>query len=124
MKKAAVLFLILVSINSFAGEIFKIEIGKDYNQYTDRDSKRRIWELERAVYQLQQKVFELEMGKYQPVTVKVEQASWICKTMAMGEKFSATGTSKAIADDAVMEKCKASPRSANGFHCDEATCSQ
>ena len=32
--------------------------------------------------------------------------------------------SKAIAEDAVMSKCKASPKSFNGFHCDEARCSQ
>ena len=121
MKKLVLLF-ILLSSNAFAGEVFKIEIGKDYNQYNDQDLKRRVWELERAVFQLQQKVFQLEMSgsmaKAEPVS------TWVCKTEAMGEKFSATGSSKAIAEDAVMSKCKASPKSFNGFHCDEARCSQ
>ena len=102
-----------------AGEVFKIEIGKDYSHYSDSDLKRRVWELERAVFQLQQKVFEIQMGKTeQPVR------TWICKMEAMGESFSAVGNSKAVAENAVMEKCKASPRTNNGFHCGEASCSQ
>jgi hypothetical protein len=122
MKKLLILFFAFsLSTSLLAGEIFRIEIGKDYNKYSDNDLKRRVWELERAVWQLQQKVFELEMSKTQAPTA---QATWICKTEAMGRKFSATGSSKAIAENEVMEKCKADPTSANGFHCEDARCSQ
>ena len=79
-----------------------MKVGKDYSHYSDSDLKRRVWELERAVFQLQQKVFEIQMG----------------------ESFSAVGNSKAIAENAIMGKCKASPRTANGFHCGEANCFQ
>ncbi len=120
MKLALVfLGLSLFSQNSFAGPVFKIEVGQDYTRYSDADLKRRVWELERAVWQLQQKVFDLEAGSKTPAA-----ATWICKTEAMGESFSATGATKAVAEEAVMSKCKASPKSAKGFHCDEATCSQ
>ncbi len=114
-----ILLLVICTASSFAGEIFKIEIGKDYSNYSDSDLKRRVWELERAVWQLQQKVFEMEVGRGQ-----TQAATWICKMEAMGEKFSAVGGSKAVAEDAVMEKCKASPKTANGFHCHDATCTQ
>jgi hypothetical protein len=40
----------------------------------------------------------------------------------MGQKYSAPGATKAIAEDTVIEKCKQSP--GGGFHCDEPTCSQ
>lgn len=106
---------------SLSAEVFKIEIGKDYTSYSDRDLRRRVWELERAVFQLQQKVFQLESGgntRPEPV------ANWICKTSAMGETFSAVGGSKAVAENAVMEKCKSSPNSANGFHCSTPKCEQ
>jgi hypothetical protein len=123
MKYLSLVFLFgfLNSHSIYAGEIFKIEIGKDYNSYSDGDLKRRVWELERAVFQLQQKVFEMEMRNTQNVkTVD----TWVCKTEAMNEPFTASGSSRAVAENAVMEKCKASPKSNAGFFCDRPTCSQ
>jgi hypothetical protein len=120
LKKIIVILLVLSSFNLFSGEVFKIEIGKDYNRYSDQDLKRRVWELERAVWQLQQKVFELQSTRSQPEL----SVTWICKTSAMGESFSSTGASKAIAENSVIEKCKASPISGNGFHCHTPECAQ
>lgn len=115
------LFIMLFVSPMANAEVFKIEIGKDYNRYSDRDLRRRVWELERAVFQLQQKVFQLEMGSGSRLEVA---ASWICKTEAMGETFSAVGGSKAVAENAVMEKCKSAPKSSNGFHCSTPKCEQ
>jgi hypothetical protein len=109
----------LMSSSAMAAPVFKIEVGQDYTRYSDADLKRRVWELERAVWQLQQKVFDLESGKTQS-----SGATWICKTRAMGETFSAVGNSKAVAENDSLEKCKRSPKSGNGFHCSEAECSQ
>ncbi|MFA6237973.1 MAG: hypothetical protein WC635_11635 [Bacteriovorax sp.] len=120
MKKFVLLFVSLILCQtSFSGEVFKIEIGKDYTSYSDSDLKRRVWELERAVFQLQQKVFEMQTGNSGSAA-----ATWLCKMEGLGEKFSAVGGSRAVAADAVLEKCKASPKSANGFHCGEVQCSQ
>lgn len=120
MKALLIALFCLTTTTAFAGNIFKIEYGKDYANYSDSDLKRRVWELERAVWQLQQKVFEIEMGK-----TAANATTWICKMSAMGETFSAVGPSKAIAENEVMEKCKASPRTSNGFHCrSDASCSQ
>lgn len=102
-----------------SNQIFKIEFESDYRKSSDSDLKRRVWELERAVWQLQQKVFQMEIGRNQQPT-----ASWICKTSGMGDQFSAIGSSKAVAEHTVMEKCKASPKTANGFHCDTPSCTQ
>jgi hypothetical protein len=112
------LSFLLISFNASAGQVFKIEVGKDYGSYSDADLKRRVWELERAVWQLQQKVFDMESG------AQGGSVTWICKVEGMGEKFSAVGPSKALAENAAMEKCKQSPRTANGFHCGNASCSQ
>jgi hypothetical protein len=121
MKKIGlIIILINLTSSSFAGEIFKIEFGKNYSSYSESELKKRVWELERAVWQLQQKVFEIEIGRNQGVNV----ANWICRTEAMGEKFTGTGGSRAVAENSVMEKCKASPRSNNGFHCHQVECSQ
>lgn len=120
MLKRLLLLVLFVTPISHA-EIFKIEIGKDYSNYSDHDLRRRVWELERAVFQLQQKVFQLEMGGNSRLETT---ASWICKTEAMGEKFSAVGGSKAVAENAVMEKCKSSPKSSDGFHCSTPKCEQ
>lgn len=54
MKNLIVLFTLLVSVSVFskAKGIIKIEIGGDYKDYSTSDLKRRIWNLERAVWQL------------------------------------------------------------------------
>jgi hypothetical protein len=124
MFKLFIMFLFLLNVaNANATDIIRIEYGKEYSRYSKDELKKRVWDLERAVWQLQQKVFELEMrGSTQPVPPTPVPATWICKTSAMGQKYSATGATKAIAEDAVIEKCKKSP--GGGFHCDEPTCSQ
>jgi hypothetical protein len=122
MFKLFILSLFLLNVAN-ATDIIRIEYGKEYSSYSKDELKRRVWNLERAVWQLQQKVFELEMrGSTPPVPPTPGPATWICKTSAMGEKFSATGVTKAIAEDAVIEKCNKS--SAGSFHCATPTCSQ
>jgi len=111
--------VVLLSQSSIPGDIFKIEVKKDFNNYSDADLKKRVWELERAVLQLQQKVFEMEMGHTESTA-----ATWICKTNAMGESFSAYGGPRAVAENLVMEKCKAASSSKDGFFCDKAKCTQ
>jgi hypothetical protein len=119
-KKSIALVLTIASLNAFSGEVFKIEIGKDYTRYSDQDLKRRVWELERAVWQLQQKVFELQATKVQAES----SATWVCKTTAMGTPYTGIGGSKAVAENNVMEKCKADPSSDGGFFCKKPECTQ
>lgn len=110
--------LILMSSVVYGDEVIRIEVGRNYQNYSQDDLRRRVWELERAVSQLQQKVFNLESKPGSGGD------SWICKTTALGEEFSATGGSRAVAKHAVMEKCKASEKSSKGFHCGTPTCEQ
>lgn len=119
MKALFTALFLMISFHPAHAQVFKIQYGKDYSNYSDSDLKRRVWELERAVRQLQQKVFDIENSK-----IPSQAATWICKTEAMGEKLSATGASKAVAENEVMEKCKTSPKSGNGFHCSDAICAQ
>jgi hypothetical protein len=120
MKKIIITIAIMLSTHTLlASDIFRIEIGKDYSHYSDSDLKRRVWELERAVFQLQQKVFEIQLGKLESPSTS---ASWICRMEAMNEQFTGVGGSKAVAENAVLEKCKASPSSKNGFFCSTAKC--
>ncbi len=115
------LFVILMFLNpvAFADDVIRISVGSDYKAYSQEDLRRRVFELERAVFQLQQKVFALEMTKPQ-----VGADEWICKVSAMGQTFAATGVTKASAEVAALDKCKADPSSGNGFHCGKAKCSR
>lgn len=111
-----------LSVPANAEEIFRIEVGRDYNRYTQRDLQRRVWELERAVAQLQARVFELEisqMRKPSPTPEPLE--TWICKVSALGVTYTGTGATKAVAEHKAMESCKAK---ADDFFCKSPACSQ
>ncbi len=107
-----------------AEEVFRIEVGSDYNRYSQRDLQRRVWELERAVAQLQSRVFALELSRAtSPVPTATPPAleTWICKVTAMGVTYTGTGASKAVAEHKAMETCK---EKADDFFCKEAKCAQ
>lgn len=118
MKNLIVLVLLILSTTVFSKSkgIIKIEIGGDYNEYSKKDLKRRIWNLERAVWQLQQRVFNLEL-----TGSRSTEDSWICKISSMGNKFSAVGPNKAIAENRVLKKCKSE---GDSFFCNDPKCSQ
>lgn len=115
----------LISVLTFSSiaqteEVFRIEVGRDYNHYTQRDLQRRVWELERAVQQLQVRVFQLEYSRVAAPAPKPVD-TWICKVTAMGVTYSGTGATKAVAEQAAIEDCKAK---AEDFFCKDAKCSQ
>jgi hypothetical protein len=113
--------IFILSTHAYSNEIIKIEFGKSYKDYSNEDLRERIWRLEQAVWQLQQKVFHLETGKASASAPQVE--TWVCTVSAMGEKFSATGASKAIAKAQTLEKCK-SGNAGSSFHCKNIECEQ
>ncbi|MBK9322898.1 MAG: hypothetical protein IPM97_08140 [Bdellovibrionaceae bacterium] len=74
-----------------------------------------MFELERAVMQLQQRVFQLEGKPSTPVS-----DCWACTLTAMGETYTATGGSKAVASVNVVEKCAAARK--DRFFCKDPKC--
>ncbi|MBN22026.1 MAG: hypothetical protein CL678_12165 [Bdellovibrionaceae bacterium] len=107
--------LILISATTFGKQVVKIDVGKDYRSYKNSELRKRIWNLEQAVWQLQQKVFELE-------NKKEETHAWICTIDAMGDSFSATGTTRVEAESKAIEKC--TEKRQNGFFCKHPQCKQ
>ena len=115
-KFVAFLLLTFVAVTAYSEEIFKIEVGRDYKKYSNNDLQRRVWELERAVWQLQQKIYHLETHK---PTAAVD--TWVCTIDAMGNTYTGTGPSKAIATMKAVESCKAG-NNGSGFFCKDAKC--
>jgi hypothetical protein len=114
----------LFSASSFSEPVFRIQVGNDYKRYDDEDLKRRVWELERAVSQLQQKVFQLENRPVEkPVIAAPAPTPWVCTVVGFGkQKYSGSDASKAIAKQKAETECQTKEGSA--FHCKEATCEQ
>jgi hypothetical protein len=117
---ALICSLIFVSASQ-AEEVYKIRVEKDFRSrdYSDNDMKRRIWELERAVWQLQQRVFQLE-SKDTVIVAPSPADGWVCTVDAMGDKYAATGASKAVASFNAIEKCRAERK--DGFFCKNPKC--
>lgn len=117
MKICAIVLAALFSNGAFAEEVFRIEVGKK-SASSGTELERRIWGLERAVWQLQQKVFDLENKPSSPIS-----DSWLCTVKAMGNSYTGTGGSKAVAKAKAIEACRVA-RGGDGFFCNEAECEQ
>ena len=113
---SVVLALAFSSFSSiFADDIFRIEVANDYKKYSNNeDLKRRVWQLERAVEQLQMRVFNLEGKSYQPVAVPVQmpaqpmkpqEKEWTCHMQRFGQPFSGSGKTKAAAMAEALKHC-------------------
>lgn len=70
------------------------------------------------MWQLQQKVYQLESNK---PTAAVD--TWLCTITAMGNTYTGTGASKALATSKAVEACK-NARGGDGFFCKDAKCEQ
>lgn len=114
MKLFIGILVFFCASSAHAEQVFRIEIGSDYKSYSQSDMQRRIWELERAVFQLQQRVFQLEAGSN-------PAESWLCKVTAMGETYTGTGGSKAVAKQKALDSCK-NARNGDTFFCKESGC--
>lgn len=116
MKALLVLISLVVVGPAFADDVFRIEVGKDYRGYSDSDLRRRVWELERAVGQLQARIYHLEAAP-----VKTVPDEWVCSIKAMGNNYTGTGPSKALATNKVMEECKTGQKG-DTFFCKDPKC--
>ncbi len=94
-------------------DVFKIEIGTNYEKYSKSELRRRVWELERAVYQLQEQVFHLAMDKNRPSYGGGQ--SWTCSIQSFGKTFTSTKPSKGAARAEVLKDCS---NASNAMHCD------
>ncbi|MCB9060213.1 MAG: hypothetical protein H6622_01665 [Halobacteriovoraceae bacterium] len=119
MKAFLIASLLIFGLSANAKDIFRIEIGQDYNNYSNQELKQRIWRLENAVEQLQVQVFNLKHSD----TRKNQVESWSCTIKAMGEDFIATGNSKATAKANVIKECKKG-NGGDGFFCKNPKCEQ
>jgi hypothetical protein len=115
MRLTMIALALILSFNANCDEIFRIQVGKDYQRYSQSDLQKRVWELERAVWQLQQRVFELE-GKPQTAP-----DTWVCSLTAMGETFTGTGPTKALASAKAIASCKTGK---DTFFCKDPKCEQ
>lgn len=128
MKKIFLMLVLTVVPQLHADEVYTIQFEKSYDKYSKSDLKKRVWELERAVFQLQQKVFALELKQdsaakvVTPVVAAPVVDTWVCTMKGMGEVYTATGASKALATANVTDACKKALGST--FHCKLEKCEQ
>lgn len=138
MKYIILFFILFVSFNSAADSLFKIEVGQDYHKYSQSDLQRRVWELERAVSQLQQRIVDLERNEmnarnnnhgredYYDRTNHHRNGlkdSWFCTIKAMGKIHTGTGITRAVASERAMNNCKDANRG-DSFFCSSISCTQ
>lgn len=110
LSKLVAAVSILVPTVLYADAVFRIEVGDNYDRYSDHDLRRRVWELERAVLQLQQKVFELQTN---PVP---DSKKWTCYIQVFNQTFSSTEATETAAKVAVMQTCS---KKFTALHCQE-----
>lgn len=115
MKNTLFFLLILSFTPVMAAEtqVFRIEVGQDYERYSPTDLKRRVWELERAVAQLQAQVFHLTMNNMPPMP---QANPYTCRISVFGKTYDETRSTKTAALVAVVKKCS---EATHAVHCHE-----
>jgi len=118
MKKIlALLALTFVTILAQAESSVHIEVGKNYKDYSNEELRKRVWDLERAVSQMQEQMFQLAMrvnGGIVPPPAN--HLVWTCRIESFGKTHVAAGSTKASALAQVLKKCS---DATNAVHCHE-----
>lgn len=99
-----------------AQDPIRIEIGENYGKYSNEELRRRVYQLERAVAQLQQQVFQLAVNN-NGGSKSVDSSIWTCHMQSFGKTLTASGNTKASALAQVLKKCS---DSSNAIHCNES----
>jgi len=115
LSRITLVLTLLTPTLSVAEEVFRIEVSKSYDGYSNNDLRRRVWELERAVSQLQQRVFSLEVRK--PEAPAPVEKPWTCRIQSFGKTFKVTAPTRGAALGDVLEKCS---QGSSAMHCPES----
>jgi hypothetical protein len=109
--------LLLLPVSAFAEEPVRLVPGKDYATYSNEELRRRVWQLERAVTQLQEQVFQLALRERSPGPGHGSGGgTWTCQIQSFGKTFVAAGLTKASALAQALKKCS---DATNAIHCSE-----
>ncbi len=114
MKQIVLLILLSLSTFAQADTIFRIEPSKSYKGSSNEELRRRVWELERAVSQLQSQVFQLAM---KDGSSGGGSGNWTCHMESFGKTLISSGNTKASALAQVLKKCG---DATNPVHCSES----
>lgn len=104
-------------------EPIHIEIGKSYDGYSEEELRRRVWQLERAVAQLQDQVFQLAVrdsysnNNGSQFAEKTAKNEWTCTIQAFGKTHIGNASTRASALAKVQKKCS---EASNAIHCSES----
>lgn len=111
----------LTALPVFAIDPIRIEIGQNYDRYSNDELRRRVYDLERAVAQLQAEVFHLSLkDRMNPKTTANPTAptkEWTCTLQAFGSTHVGEGKTRSKALAKVLKKCS---DASDAIHCRES----
>lgn len=128
MKNLCLIFALLFSGTAVLAQtvnVYKVEPGSNYSRYSNSDLRRRVWELERAVAQLQAQVFQLAMqnqagsqynGHPNGGVQIAPSKPWTCQIQSLGKTHFVTAETKSSALAQVLKVCS---DASNAVHCSE-----
>ena len=100
---------------------YRIYAGRDYRAYSNQELQRRVFELERAVMQLQQRIYNLESAPPPVVVAPPPPPPWTCSVSAFSQTYVQTAATRGQAEAIVRQKCAAA---SHPMHCSNVQCSQ
>lgn len=112
---------ILSASQAKAAEPIRIEIGKNYDRYSNEELRRRVYDLERAVAQLQAEVFHLSvrdrLNPTYPAPAATPAKEWTCTLQAFATTYVGEGSTRAKALASVIKQCS---DATNAIHCKDS----
>ncbi|CAN5643583.1 hypothetical protein BH10BDE1_BH10BDE1_11680 [soil metagenome] len=92
-------------------QVIRIEVG-DKTGSSKEELERRVWDLERAVRQLQNRIYDLESDRSRTAGKKTT-----CSLESFGKVFNATEDTEMAAKAKVLKACA---DATNSIHCDKS----
>lgn len=111
--------LAIFTTGAFAQDTNKITPGDRYKNYSNEELRRRVYQLERAVSQLQDQVFQLALRSGEG-SGSERALPWTCHMEIFGKSFNATAPTKAAALARTVAKCS---EANDSIHCMESRAS-
>lgn len=125
IKKVSFCLIPLLIFSHFTAIAYDRDYDDDSRDYTCHERcSEKIQKLEEEIAVLKDRLRRQANCVPTTQTVPAAADTWICKYQGFANSlYSATGATKAVADQAASDKCKSQDKD-NGFFCKFASCSQ
>lgn len=94
------------SVMSWSAEPVKVEPGANYEKYSDKELRQRVWQLEQAVQLLQSQLAAAAANPPAPAAPPEDPKKWRCELVGIKNDLEGFGPTRYMAVKELLRKCR------------------